>query len=167
MADGGMRDAQSILDQLISFCGEKISEQDVLDVYGLAAEKTLREMATAMAAADYKALFALIEKVAGAGRDLYRVLQDLQGVLREALLDAIANDGRTQTLDSELSAESLTRMLDAVQGAEGQVRAGLSQRVNFEVALLRAVDHSRTRAIDTVIRELSGLARDLPDAPAG
>ena len=35
LADGGMRDAQSILDQMISFCGSTISEPDVLDVYGL------------------------------------------------------------------------------------------------------------------------------------
>jgi len=40
LADGGMRDAQSIFDQMISFCGAEISEPDVLDVYGLvAAEK--------------------------------------------------------------------------------------------------------------------------------
>src|SRR5437762_4508763 len=40
LADGGMRDAQSIFDQMISFCGAEISEPDVLDVYGLSsAEK--------------------------------------------------------------------------------------------------------------------------------
>jgi DNA polymerase-3 subunit gamma/tau len=33
---GGMRDAQSILDQMISFCGETITQKDVLEVYGLA-----------------------------------------------------------------------------------------------------------------------------------
>ena len=35
MADGGMRDAQSVFDQMISFCGAEIAEADVLDVYGL------------------------------------------------------------------------------------------------------------------------------------
>ena len=35
MAQGGMRDAQSILDQMISFCGKTITQENVLDVYGL------------------------------------------------------------------------------------------------------------------------------------
>ena len=39
MAMGGMRDAQSILDQIISFCGKKIGQQDVLEVYGFASLK--------------------------------------------------------------------------------------------------------------------------------
>ena len=47
------------------------------------------------------------------------------------------------------------RMLDALRAGEKGVQRGLSERVNFEVALLRATDHSRTRPIDTVIRELS------------
>src|SRR5690606_88994 len=68
MADGGMRDAQSILAQLISFCGTKIVGQDVLDVYGLASEEEIEGMVRAMAAADYEKLFALIEKLAGEGR---------------------------------------------------------------------------------------------------
>ena len=163
MADGGMRDAQSILDQLISFCGSKITAADVLDVYGLASEDDLAALTRAMATADHKTLFATINKLATEGRDLYRLLSDIQRVTREALLDAIAQGGETDQLGATLSAESLTRMLDALQAAEHSVRQGLSQRVNFEVALLRAIDQSRSRAIDTVIKELSQLAAGLPE----
>ena len=45
LADGGMRDAQSILDQMIAFCGGEIAEADVLDVYGLVAEAKVAELA--------------------------------------------------------------------------------------------------------------------------
>ena len=166
MADGGMRDAQSILDQLISFCGTTVTETDVLDVYGLTAEATLRAFAEAMARGDYPALFALIEQITGAGRDLYRVLQDLQGVIRSALVETIRADGKAATLGTPMTAEQLTRMLESLQTAEAQVRAGLSQRVNFEVALLRAVDQSRTRAIDTVVKELASIAATLPEEAA-
>ncbi len=162
MADGGMRDAQSILDQLISFCGNKISEQDVLDVYGLASEDTLESLAGALASGDYQKLFALIESIAAEGRDLYRVLQDIQARLRTALVAAIQGGGKTDVGGSTLTSEALTRMLDALQASESAVRQGLSQRVNFEVALLRAVEQSRTRAIDSVINELSSLAAGLP-----
>src|SRR5213593_1487733 len=47
-ADGGMRDAESTLDQLISFCGNKIEEQDVLSMFGLTAQKQLLKLAHAI-----------------------------------------------------------------------------------------------------------------------
>src|ERR1019366_1196901 len=50
LADGGMRDAQSILEQMIAFCGGEIAEADVLDVYGLVAEAKIAELAGAVAA---------------------------------------------------------------------------------------------------------------------
>ncbi|MEM9227786.1 MAG: DNA polymerase III subunit gamma/tau, partial [Verrucomicrobiota bacterium] len=162
MADGGMRDAQSILDQLISFCGSSISAGDVLDVYGLASEEDLKAITQAMAHADHEKLFTSIAGLAEDGRDLYRLLLDTQRVIRAALLDAISHGGQTEQLGAPLSAEALTRMLDALQAAEPSVRQGLSQRVNFEVALLRAIDQSRARAIDTVIKELTQLAAGLP-----
>lgn len=163
MADGGMRDAQSILDQLISFCGTNIAEQDVLDVYGLASEGDIEAIVKAMAAADYEALFATIEKLAGEGRDLYRILLDIQARVRAALVEAIGAGGHSSTLGVPMSAEALTRMLDAVQQGDEAVRAGLSQRVNFEVALLRAIDQSRSRAIDSVIKSLTQIAAGLPE----
>ena len=43
-ADGGMRDAESTLDQLISFCGDKIEEADVLSMFGLAAQSQILEL---------------------------------------------------------------------------------------------------------------------------
>jgi DNA polymerase III gamma/tau subunit len=45
-AEGGMRDAESTLDQLISFCGNKIQESDVLSMFGLAARAQLLSLAT-------------------------------------------------------------------------------------------------------------------------
>ena len=162
MANGGMRDAQSILDQLISFCGDAITEKEVIDVYGLASRERIEAMARAMATGDYGALLALIEELAREGRDLYRVLVDLQVYVREALLDAVKRGGNSGRLGESLSAEALMRMLDTLQAGESQVKMGLSERVNFEVTLLKAVEASRTRAIDSLIRELSSLAKGLP-----
>src|SRR5437016_8588323 len=55
-ADGSMRDAESTLDQLISFCGDKIEEADVLSMFGLAAESQLLELARAVLAGDRKSV---------------------------------------------------------------------------------------------------------------
>ncbi len=155
LANGGMRDSQSILDQMISFCGESISEEDVLDVYGLASSTRIDALAKAMAVLDYPAVVQAVDDFAAEGRDLFRILQDLQARLRQALLEAIQNGGRTDALGAELATESIMRMLDALHRSETAVQRGLSSKDNFEVALLKASEESRSRAIDSLIRQLA------------
>ena len=97
MADGGMRDAQSIFDQMISFCGAEISEADVLDVYGLVAAEKIAALAGALAAGDHQKIVAIVDECDENGRDLFRLLVDLQAHVRTALLDAIAKGGRERS----------------------------------------------------------------------
>lgn len=161
MANGGMRDSQSILDQLIAFCGKKISEKDVMDVYGLASTETLKSLAQAMASGDNQKVVATAESLIKEGRDLYRVLIDLEFLIHGALKDSLQT-GQSNALGQPMTSESLMRMLDALKGGEIAIRTGLSEKVNFEVTLLKAVEQSRTRAIDSLIKELSTLANQLP-----
>ena len=155
LANGGMRDAQSILDQMISFCGSDIKEGDVLDVYGLVSGERIGQLAQALASLDYAAIVAAVDEFAAEGRDLYRILVDLQAHAREALLDAIQNAGNTKMLGVDMSNESIMRMLDALQRGEASVQRGLSEKVNFEVVLLKASEESRSRAIDSLIKQVS------------
>jgi DNA polymerase-3 subunit gamma/tau len=206
LADGGMRDAQSIFDQMISFCGSEIAEADVLDVYGLVAEEKITGLAAALAAGDHKKIVEIVDECDANGRDLVRMLADLQAVVRAALLDAIAKGGTSNQLAATepvrqavrqaqglelvetahspesadrlgtpslpsghaegLTTEQLTRMLDALREGEDGVKLGLAEKINFEVALLKAVEASRSRAIDTLIKELSELAEAAPAAEA-
>jgi DNA polymerase-3 subunit gamma/tau len=158
LADGGLRDAQSILDQMISFCGGEIAEADVLDVYGLVSGAKVTELASALAAGDHPRIVAIVDECDAAGRDLARLLTDLQAVLRPVLLEAIASGGSSDRLGVPLTTEQLTRLLDGLREGEAGVKSGFSERVNFEVALLKAVEASRARAIDSLIRELAALA---------
>ncbi len=162
LANGGMRDAQSILDQLISFCGTSIAESDVLSVFGMAGEEDLSQLGVALADADYGTLVELADRFAAEGKDLSRILTDLSGLVRETLLDAIRSGGSSSRLGPELKIEPLLRMLDALRTGSRSVQRGLSEKVNFEVTLLRAVDHARTRPIDTLIHRISGLADSEP-----
>ena len=167
LADGGMRDAQSILDQMISFCGSEIGEADVLDVYGLVSSAKVDELAGALAAGDHRKIVALVDECDAAGRDLVRLLSDLQAKVRAALLDSIAQGGRSPTLGGvTLTTEQITRMLDGLREGEGAVKLGLAEKINFEVTLLKAVEASRARAIDSLIKELAALADEAP-ASAG
>jgi DNA polymerase III subunit gamma/tau len=153
MAMGGMRDGQSILDQMISFCGMKISQTDVLDVYGLASPEQIAELAQALSKADFSAILKSADAFASEGIDLYRALQDLQEHMRSGLLALIR--GESDSLD--LSSEQFARILDALRAGEESVRSGLSDKANFEVTLFRGVEAGRSRAIDSVIREISGM----------
>jgi DNA polymerase-3 subunit gamma/tau len=163
LADGGLRDAQSILDQMISFCGAEIAEPDVLDVYGLVAAGKIAELAAALAAGDHPKIVSLVDDCDANGRDLVRLLSDLQALVRQALLDAIAKGGRTDRLGGvSLTTEQITRLLDALREGEGGVKLGLAEKINFEVTLLKAVEASRARAIDSLIKELTALADEAP-----
>jgi len=167
MADGGMRDAQSIFDQMISFCGTDITEADVLDVYGLVAAEKIAELAGALAAGDHRKIVQLVDACDENGRDLFRLLVDLQAHVRTALLDAIDKGGQSAALGGvALTTEQLTRLLDGLREGEAAVKHGLTEKVNFEVALLKAVEASRARAIDSLIKELSALAAEIPSAAA-
>jgi DNA polymerase-3 subunit gamma/tau len=158
LADGGMRDAQSILDQMIAFCGGEIAEADVLDVYGLVSQAKVAELGAALAAGDHRKLVAVVDECDSAGRDLVRLLADIQVLVRSVLLDSISAGGKSAKLGSAMTTEQLTRLLDGLREGEGSVKLGLAEKINFEVTLLKAVEASRARAIDSLIRELAALS---------
>lgn len=160
LANGGMRDAQSILDQMISFCGKNISEQDVINVYGLASTAQIAAIIAAMAKGDNASLMKEVAALIDNGCDLYRALNDLQIELRKSLMDSL-KEGFYLFGEKKLSSEQIMHMLDALQSGVKTLRSGLSERANFEVTLLKAVEQSRTRAINTLIKELEKLS-DLP-----
>jgi DNA polymerase-3 subunit gamma/tau len=168
LADGGMRDAQSILDQMISFCGGEIAEPDVLDVYGLVAAEKITALAAALAAGDHQKIVAIVDDCDSSGRDLVRLLIDLQALVRNALLDAIAKGGKSDAMGGEaMTTEQITRLLDGLREGEGSVKLGLAEKINFEVTLLKAVEASRARAIDSLIKELASLADEAAPVGAG
>ena len=164
LANGGMRDAQSILDQMISFCGNDIKESDVLDVYGLVSDERISNLAQALASLDFAAIVEAVDEFTAEGRDLYRILVDLQAYAREALLDAIQNSGNTKMLGVNMTNESIMRMLDALHRGEASVQRGLSEKVNFEVVLLKASEESRSRAIDSLIKQVSAAGGNSDEA---
>jgi DNA polymerase-3 subunit gamma/tau len=79
------------------------------------------------------------------------------------LLDAIAKGGSSELLATPMTTEQLTRLLDGLREGENGVKHGLSEKINFEVALLKAVEASRARAIDSLIKEITAMADSLPE----
>jgi DNA polymerase-3 subunit gamma/tau len=87
-----------------------------------------------------------------------RLLADIQALVRTMLLDSISAGGKSSKLGSAMTTEQLTRLLDGLREGEGSVKLGLAEKINFEVTLLKAVEASRARAIDSLIRELASMA---------
>ena len=154
LANGGMRDAQSILDQMISFCGKSIKETDVLDVYGLVGIDEVKGIALEMAALEFTKIIDRVNRYVSEGRDLIRVHHDLMAYIRSVLLDAIQNNGKTSLLGVEMTTASLMRMSETLQKGESSIRAGLSEQSNFEIILLKAAEESRSLEIDSLIETI-------------
>ena len=162
LANGGMRDAQSILDQMISFCGKKLDISDVIGVYGLASETEINNILEQMAQGNYSAIVEAVGDLVERGCDLYRALCDMQVALRKAMVESFKT-GYFSFGQKQMSSEQIMRMLDVLQGAEKGLKSGLSEKANFEVALLKAVEESRVRAINTLIKELDKLSGASPE----
>jgi DNA polymerase-3 subunit gamma/tau len=147
LASGGVRDAQSILDQMAAFCTGEIGENDILSAYGLVADATLDELIREMRAGNYKKILSLSGDFANSNCDLYRVLCDLESRLHTQLSSLLSGS-------SEIFPEREIRILEAIRGGKNEVRFGFDERTNFEAVLLHATEQSQSRAIDAILQIL-------------
>ena len=85
-ADGGLRDAESMLDQLVAFCGETIAEQDVLSVFGFTSEQTVANFTEKILQGDTAAALELLYAEAEIGKDMMKLMSDLIAYLRDLLV---------------------------------------------------------------------------------
>src|SRR5437667_283220 len=85
-AEGGLRDAESMLDQLVAFCGEKIAEKDVLSVFGLVAHDKLAALTDAILDGETNAALTVVKELDEVGKDLQRLLADLLDHYRNLLV---------------------------------------------------------------------------------
>jgi DNA polymerase-3 subunit gamma/tau len=176
-ADGGMRDAQSTLDQLISFCGERIAETDVLSMFGLTSRDQILSLARAMVDRDSAAVLRSLDQLIDQGKDLGRLLADLQDHFRHLLLHKISGSEAPLNELSEASLQSIQqqgeilntgqilRLLDNLNRTESRLREATAKRIAVEVGLIRASESLDHREIDDIIKALRKL-KEQPDAPA-
>src|SRR6202043_4052621 len=97
-AEGGMRDAESMLDQLVAFCGEKIAESDVLNVFGFTSEQTVAGFTEKILRGETSAALAVLDEQMAAGKEMMKLMSDLIAHLRDLLVFKVkpaALDGET------------------------------------------------------------------------
>ncbi len=135
-AAGGMRDAESMLDQVISSGLEQIDADAVRDLLGLAELESVDRFIGALAGGDALDGIRLIDEIERDGRDLVAFADQVVGRLRERLLAALAEAPREEARTAQLAAAARRLAgLDINRGAAG------GYRLQLELALFEAVDY--------------------------
>ena len=176
-ADGGMRDAESALDQLISFCGGEIAEADVLAMFGLAAQGQILALSEAVLAGETETALRQLNELAQEGKDLGRLVSELLQHFRNLLLFQVSRGDLALIEASEagaavlarqsarLSSDGLTRMMDVLADCEGRLRDTASRKILLEVTLLKMIEARHAVGIDAILRQLQQLRAEAGGAP--
>lgn len=174
-AEGGMRDAQSMLDQLVAFCGTEIQEKDVLEIFGFTAGETVGQLAGAILGGDTVAALRVIHDQTESGKDLGRLLSDLIQYLRTLLVQQVDPEAAGEDLSPEVlamvgdqasqaNAEQLLRVVDGLAEVDSRMRWASNKRLHMELAVIQAVQALEEVSISDVIEAIdAGTGTSLAD----
>ena len=159
-ADGGMRDALSVLDQCLSLGEGAVTAVRVREVLGLVADDLFAETLDLVAEQNPAAVFPLIDRLVDAGADLVEFMGGAGEALRAMLMLQLGTipegltDGLRQALEryrDRLSPEDLVRMLQLLTDSEAAVRRSANPRLVVETLLLRWAMMDRTVDLEAVL----------------
>ena len=168
-ADGGMRDALSIIDQVRAFAEGPVTADRVREVLGLIPDDVYGELLRLVAARDAAAVFPLVGRLFEAGADLEEFVAGAGDLLRAVLLAGLGGraEGLTEGLQAvvqeraaDLPPADVVRLLAALGQAEPQIRQSGNPRLAVELLLLRWALMDRTVELESVLRALDGGAAD-------
>lgn len=168
-ADGGLRDAQSALDQIIAFQGKKISEEDVLSVFGLVSWKAIEDISNAILDADVSTIIRCVDELDRNGKDTLRLVLELIEHFRNLLILMHADadtafpdltDAQLDTLKQQKEKTEPGQVLQIVQlltDVETRVRHAISRRTLLEVTLIRCSRAAKVVSLDRLIKDVQAL----------
>ena len=165
-ADGALRDAESMFDQVIAFCGTSITAADVQMVFGFTPRERVITLGAALLDRDTPAALALVKDQSEAGKDLSRLLAELVGLLRDILI-AKAHPTTGEPTDEarlgeSISQEKLLVLLDHFGESEGRMRWATDKKLQLDVALIKGVHLLEETSLSDVIDALSALRGGTP-----
>ncbi len=179
-ADGGMRDAQSMLDQLVAFCGASIAEEDVLHIFGFTSYETVSTLAESILTSDTVAALQHLLSLTEQGKDLPRLLGDLLLHLRNVLVHRVEPDIAMRDLPEKMAAslarqadmvsnEKLISLIDQFVTVDGNMKWASNKRLYFEIGIIRAIQILGESNLSDVIialrRSLDGSSPGPASAP--
>jgi DNA polymerase-3 subunit gamma/tau len=168
-AEGGMRDALSSLDQLISFRGDKVTEDDALGVFGLVSRSALETLSGAILKGDTATILESIEKFDSAGKNMRRLVGELIQHFRNLVvvkalgpnsksLEATGEQIKTLVAQAEgVDPGRIFRVCDQLAEMEDKLRYVLSVRTLIEMSLIRASRIASTATIEELMKAVRQL----------
>ena len=169
-ADGGMRDAQSLLDQLISFFGgdeSGITEKQALDLFGITAPEEMKSLLNAIVHNDRSAVVRDIHDFAAQGKNLETLFEEIISWLRGILLCRIIGDPASvleetpekiesfQEIASTVAPASVQRLLESISASGYLLRDAINKQVFLESILLKAMRIAHAPQIGDLIARLN------------
>ncbi|HYP98666.1 MAG TPA: DNA polymerase III subunit gamma/tau [Polyangiaceae bacterium] len=179
-AAGSMRDAMSLLDQVIAWGGAKLTGDDVARVLGVASRKVLHDIASALVRGDAGAALNVVAEISNQGYDTAHVARDLLALLRDLVVSKVSKDPGTlldladeeardvRELAEATHADDLIRLHQGFsQGFDDVVRSG-QPRAALEMLAVRLARRPPLLPIDELVRRLAALEQRLgaPRAPS-
>ena len=171
-SEGSMRDAQSLLDQIISFSGQQVVDQDVRDVLGFIPSELLDRTLDALADRNSKALLENVGIVFDQGLSLQQYVRELIGRIRDLLILKLgleekilgsAEEKRELAGRAErFSEQDLIRFFDMLLRLENELRWTSQGRFHLEVGLIKLAKVGHVRDIEEVLREMKGTGEQTP-----
>jgi len=155
LADGGMRDALSLLDQCATGAsGGSLGEEQILDALGLAGNIETAALMADLAARDAGSALARLDRLYAGGKDVGSLLGELTALTRDLLIRKTAPQGGSglltggydeatlRSLSQSLNAPRLSHMLGRLQAASADLGRSANRRVDAELCLLRLCDET-------------------------
>src|SRR5205807_5074993 len=166
--DGSMRDAQSALDQVISFAGDKIKTEDVEKALGIAGADVLARIINGIAENKPAEALAIVDDLVMRGHNLRNFCRDVLGHLRDLLIVKVSGDAKllesssaqTDALQKQaalFSESDLVRFFHSLAETEASLKDAANPRYQVEVGLVKLMEMRRLASLSDLVARLAEL----------
>jgi DNA polymerase-3 subunit gamma/tau len=171
-ADGSLRDAQSIFDQIRSFCGNQITAADVLKVLNVVDQELFFRVTDLIKTEDTRGGIQLVDEIVTRGYDLREFLGGLSEHLRNLLV--VLTTGATELIETSepyrkryqeeaknFKQNDILRLIKLVNDLEQMIRWSPQPRFKLEAGLLQMIKLERSVQIDALLGQIGELKKKL------
>ena len=166
-AEGGLRDAISLLDQAISYADNEITEDDVHQVSGSVSKEALTKMLQAISNKEITQAMLVLKDLLAEGKEITRIVNDLILALRDILLEKSTKVDlpKYKELISVFSFERIYYYLETLNQLQQDMKWTHQKRAYVELALIKMMEHQTLRTIDqeAAIMDLKQSIQDLKE----
>ena len=176
-AEGGMRDAQSMLDQLVAFCGVKIEESDVLAIFGFNSEEAIASLGGMILHRDNSGALQCVHDHAESGKDLSRLFADLIGHFRNVLVmkvdpatagNAMPAEVREMVKEQSqlIDTQRVLKLIDLLAETDARMKWASNKKLHFEIGVIKSIQAVSEPNLDDVIALVSSAVSAAEGMPA-